>query len=125
MTESDRIKLTANQLRALPIFARELDVAKACGEANVSRNSYYQWTKQPAFKAELTRLRDAYLDGAMAVLRTSAAKAASTLVGLTDRDDAPAVQRASANDVLNHLFKYKELQEYDERLKRLEEQVRV
>jgi len=43
-----------------------------------------------------------------------------TLSLLLERDDNPSVQRAAANDILNHVGKFKELQELQERIEKLE-----
>jgi hypothetical protein len=48
-------------------------------------------------------------------------KAVETLISLLDRSDCPAVQRASANDILAHVQRFKEFHDHEERIKELEQ----
>lgn len=125
MTKDDMTELSARQQQVLPIFASTLNIDEACQRAEISRNTYYEWFKQPFFKAELKRLRDELIEDAVSLLKINASKASNTLVRLMDRDDSPGVQRAAANDVLNHMFKYKEIEEIEMRLESLERQFKL
>jgi hypothetical protein len=120
MTKSDRNGLSIKQQKALPILASSSNYDDACQTAGISRGSYYRWLKQPLFKSELERLRNEIVGNAMNSLKSSAHKAVDTLVGLMDKKSHPGIQRAAANDVLNHMMKYKELSEFEERLQELE-----
>lgn len=55
-------------------------------------------------------------------LKISMTTAVDTLVSLLEREDYPNVQRAAANDVLSHIQKFKEIQELEERIAKLERQ---
>lgn len=124
MTKNDTLSLSARQQQAIPIFASMLNVEEACRLADISRNTFYEWLKQPLFKAELDKLRNEFVEEAIMLLKVNASKASKTLVTLTERDDSPGVQRAAANDILNHLFKYKEMEEIEVRLENLERQLK-
>jgi len=122
MTESDenQNQLTPRQIKAVPYFAASSSIEAACKEADISRETYYKWLRNPLFKSELDRLRNEIMDDAVNQLKATTVKAATTLSLLLDRDDNPSVQRAAANDILNHVGRFKELQELQERIEKLE-----
>jgi hypothetical protein len=121
MTKTDKNSLSAKQLKALPIFASVPIVEQACKQAEISRDCYYEWMKLPVFKRELESLRNELVLDSINMLKLGARKAAATLIKLTGREDAPGVQRAASNDILNHVAKFKEIQEIEIRLSALEE----
>ncbi len=122
MTESDenQNQLTSRQIAALPCFVASASVEASCEAADISRETYYKWLKNPVFKSELDRLRNEVVNDAVNQLKATTVKAATTLSLLLDRDDNPSVQRAAANDILNHVGRFKELQELQERIEKLE-----
>ena len=120
MTNKDSLELSQKQIAAITFFIGNKSVDEACKEAGISRNAYYEWLKEPAFKDELNRLRNEVVEDAIGQLKTNTTKAANTLVSLLDREDHPAVQRAAANDILGHVMKFIELKEMEERLINLE-----
>ena len=122
MTESyeNQDQLTSRQITTLPYFAASASVEAACEAADISRETYYKWLKNPVFKSELDRLRNEIVNDAVNQLKVTTVKAATTLSLLLDRDDNPSVQRAAANDILNHVGRFKELQELQERIEKLE-----
>lgn len=122
MTESDenQAQLTPRQITALPCFATNTSIESSCEAADISRETYYKWLKNPLFKSELDRLRNEIVSDAVNQLKATTTKAAMTLSLLLERDDNPSVQRAAANDILNHVGKFKELEELQERIEKLE-----
>ncbi len=120
MTKSDNLSLSKRQKQALPIFASNLTIEEACGRAGISRNTFYEWLKEPQFKLELDRLRNEIVNEAVNHLKITSTKAAKTLGDLLERDDSPTVQRAAANDVLGHVMKFMELKELEDRLADIE-----
>lgn len=120
MTESDENQLTPRQILALPFFSANPSIEASCEAAGISKNTYYEWLKNPVFKSELDRIRNEIVNDAVNQLKATTIKAATTLSSLLDRDDNPSVQRAAANDILNHVGRFKELQELQERIEKLE-----
>ncbi len=112
-------KLTERQKRALPFFVASSSEAEACRQAKIATQTYYEWLKDPIFRSELHRLRDIVIEDAVETLKAYTTKAVKTLVGLLDTPN-PALQRNIANDILNHVSKFKELYEIEERLDALE-----
>jgi hypothetical protein len=121
MTKTDTNSLSSKQLKALPTLASVVNCNEACKQIGISRDCFYEWMKQPLFKAQLNKLRNDLVQDAVMQLKVNAIKAADTLIKLTDREDSPSVQRASANDILNHVVKFQELQELEDRVAILEE----
>lgn len=120
MTKYDKPKLSRVQTRAIPVIVAARNVEEGCKALGISRNCYYEWMKLPEFCQEIARLREELVNDAIAQLKANATKAASTLSNLMDREDSPSVQRAAANDVLNHIVKFKEIQEFEKRLNKIE-----
>ena|SRR5579863_7532582 len=122
MTEPDKNQdqLTPRQIAAIPYFATNASVETACEKAGISRETYYKWIKQPVFKSELNRFRNEVVNDAVNQLKSTTVKAATTLFLLLDRHDNPSVQRAAANDIFNHVGRFKELEELQERIEKLE-----
>lgn len=123
MTLNDKNELSPRQIKALPTLAATPNCDEACKKSGISRNSYYQWLKQPAFKIELERLRNEMVQDAMSYLKSNSKMAAETLVNLLTKQDQPAIQRAAANDILNHLIKFNETMEFRQRLDEIEKKL--
>ena len=94
MTESDRIghpggesTLTDRQAKFLPVLLANVNYTEACKAGRVSRDTLYEWLKDPAFKTELDRQRDELVAQGFALLSQSVCKAVETLAGLLDGSD--------------------------------------
>ena len=119
MSKSNQTGLSERQLKALPFFVTSCSDIDACRQANISKQTYYEWLKNPHFKAELKHLRDLVIEDAVEQLKAYTSKAVSTLVKLLDVDNS-ALQRNVANDILNYVARYKEIQELEERIEAME-----
>ena len=76
----------------------------------------------PEFHAELHRQREEVAREALGILEQSLTRAIETLVGLLDTND-DRLKRLICNDVLNHILKYHEIKDLDQRLGQLEAHV--
>lgn len=94
-------------MMALPIFCSQLNIEKACNEAGISKQTYYQWMKIPAFRSKLRDMRFAIGSQSIELLKIESKKAADTLVQLLGENTPPAVRRAAANDILNYVLKFR------------------
>ncbi len=128
-TESDRIrqndgesKLTARQLKFLPVLLASPTYTEACRKGRVSRDTLYEWLKDPAFKAELGRQRDELVAQGLSLLSQSVVKAVETLVGLLNGSDG-RLKRLAARDILDQHVKFKELDDLTERIEAIEERL--
>lgn len=99
MTETDETGLSKRQLKALPFFVTSCSDIDACRKANISKQTYYEWLKNPPFKRELKRLRDLVIEDAVQQLKAHTSKAVNTLVKLLDVDNH-VLQRGVANNIL-------------------------
>jgi integrase len=54
----DKSKLTARQVKFLPVLLASPSYSQACKAGRVSRDTLYTWLAQPEFKAELDRQRN-------------------------------------------------------------------
>ena len=125
-TESDRnrqndgeSKLTARQARFLPILLASPTYTVACQAGRVSRDTLYEWLKDPAFKAELGRRRDELVAQGFALLAQSVCKAVETLAGLSDAGDG-RLKRLAARDILDQHVKFRELDDLTQRIEAIE-----
>ena len=128
-TESDKIrqidsesKLTARQVKFLPILLASPTYAAACRKGRVSRDTLYEWLRQPQFKAELDRQRNELVAQGFALLSQSVSKAIDTLVGLLDASDG-RLKRLAAKDILDQHAKFKELDDFTRRIEAIENQL--
>jgi phage terminase small subunit len=128
-TESDTIrqndgesKLTARQLKFLPVLLESPTYAAACKAGRVSRDTLYEWLKDPTFKAELERQRDELVAQGFALLSQSVGKAVETLVGLLDTGDG-RLKRLAARDILDQHVKFRELDDLTRRIEAIEERL--
>lgn len=115
-------KLTDRQLKAIPIIVTSPTYSEGCKKAKLNRTTFYQWLKEPKFKAELDRQRDDVAAEAFGVLSQSLTKAVETLTGLLDTKD-DRLKRLVCKDIIEHILKRKEIEDLDERLKVIEQRL--
>lgn len=116
-------ELTKRQLQALPYLLACPTYQEAARQANVSVKQIYYWLKTPTFRAELDSRRNQVVEEAVNKLKNNTTKAADTLVALLSHSN-PTIQRGVANDLLNHVAKFIELHEIEERIQFLEAKVK-
>ena len=115
-------KLSRRQLKALPFLVSSPTYTLGCEKAKINKATLYKWLKNPKFKAELDRQRNEIVEAAFGMIAQNIEKAVSTLVGLLDIKDE-RVKRLTANDIISHFLKHKELKELEERIGMIEEQL--
>jgi len=128
-TEPDRIgqndaesPLTPRQAKFLPILLASPTYTAACQAGRVSRDTLYEWLRDPVFKAELERQRDELVAQGFALLSQSVCRAVETLVGLLDAGDG-RLKRLAARDILDQHVKFRELDELTRRIEAIEERL--
>ena len=95
---------------------------KGCKKDKLNRTTFYEWLKEPEFKAELDRQRDEVTAEAFGVLSQGLTKAVETLVGLLDiKDDR--LKRLAAKDVIDFIIRHKENEDLDRRLTEVEKRL--
>ena len=129
MTESNKnqqndkkTKLTERQLKAIPTIVTSPTYTEACKKAKLNRTTFYEWLKNPEFKAELDRQRDEVAAEAFGVLSQGLTKAVETLVSLLDNKDN-RLKRLAAKDIIDFIIRYKEIEDLDKRLVAIEQRL--
>lgn len=112
-------KQARSKQKAIPFLLSCKDYSQASKEIGVSESQIFEWLKDPEFKAELDSLRNEIIEEAVNILKSSTVKAVTALRDLLDSSNE-VVRRGVANDILNHVVKFKELQEFENRLTALE-----
>jgi hypothetical protein len=118
MTRNDP-QLTERQLKAIPHLVAASTYEEGRKNARVSKNALYTWLREPAFRDELSKQREAIFTEALEDLKSHILSAVSALVGLLSTSDE-RLRRQVANDVIKHVFKAREILEIEKRLKDLE-----
>jgi hypothetical protein len=93
---------------------------EGCQRAKVSKNAFFTWLKNPAFKDELSRQRDLVITEAMETMKGHLIKAAESLVNLLSTEHEN-LRRQVANDLINHVLKWKEAEDVESRLVEVEQ----
>ena len=119
---TEQSELSAKQVKAIPRILAERTYEQGCKAAGISRATFYGWLREAPFRAEFDRQRSRLADAAFLMIVQNVEKAVFTLVGLLDADDE-RVQRLSANDVIRHFLKHREIKELEDRLAALEERL--
>jgi hypothetical protein len=119
-TDSNKSSLSERQLKALPFFASCLTHEEACRRAEINRTTFYDWLKDPIFRAELKRLGQTVIDEAICILKSAATESVCKLLHLMRSGSSENIQRSAANDLLSHLPKYMQQVELEERVSALE-----
>ena len=114
--------LTDRQLKAIPFIVTSPTYTAGLEKARLNRTTFYKWLKQSDFKAELDRQREEVAIEAFGVLQQSLTKAVETLAGMLDSKD-DRLKRLTANDIINHVLKHKELAELEQRLAAIEDRL--
>lgn len=129
MTEPDKSqqntgknRLTDRQLKAIPIIVACPTYSEACKKAQLNRTTFYEWLKDPDFKAELDRQRNQIASEAFGVLSQSLTKAVETLVSLLDNAD-DRLKRLTAKDIIDFIIRHKENEELEQRIMAIEQRL--
>lgn len=96
-------------------------VAHAASVACVSERSLRRWLVKPEFKAALAAAESEVLDAATRRLSGAAHQAIDTLIELLTGAESDSVKERAADSCLAHMWKLKELQDFETRLAALEE----
>ncbi|MHC4432282.1 MAG: phBC6A51 family helix-turn-helix protein, partial [Planctomycetota bacterium] len=115
-------KLTTKQAKTIPILLAAKSYEKGCKSARISRTTFYKWMQDEGFAAEFDRQRNKIAGAAFGMIAQNIEKAVSVLVGLLDTGD-DRVKRLTANDIIGHFLKHKELEDLEERIQQIEKQL--
>jgi hypothetical protein len=113
-------ELTDRQMKAIPHFVMSSTLKEGCQRAKVSKNTFFTWLKNSAFKNELSRQRDLVITEALETLKGHLIKAAESLIDLLSTENEN-LRRQVANDLINHVLKWKETEDIESRLLEVEQ----
>ena len=81
------IVLSQRQTAALPYVASEPTLAEAARAAQITRRTLTRWMRDPAFRAEVERVRQNVADFAYSEIEGATLKGVFRIVQLLDHDD--------------------------------------
>jgi len=119
---AEKTKLTTKQAKTIPILLAAKTYEKGCKSARISKTTFYKWMQDEGFASEFERQRNKIAEAAFGMIAQNIGKAASALVGLLDTGD-DRIKRLTANDLLRHFLKHKELNDLEERIQQIEERL--
>lgn len=111
--------LTNKQLKAIPVVLGARSISEGVKKARISKTTFYQWLKNPIFKAEFSKQRFEVIDLALHELKASTGEAAMVLRGLLKSKNESIQLRASLG-ILEHVGKFLEIEYIEPRLSALE-----
>ena len=117
-----KMPLTDRQLKVIPIIVTSPTYSEGCKKARLNRTTFYEWLKNPEFKAELDRKRQEIAAEAFGVLSQSLTKAVEALVGLLDNAD-DRLKRLTAKDIIDFIIRHKENEELEQRIAAIEQKL--
>ena len=103
MTKTHTKILSDRQKKALPFFVSCKSYGEGCRQSGVSKNAFYSWLQEPAFKEELNRMQDEVVVNALQNLKSNMTRATDVLVSLLDRKENPSLLRFVCNDIIPHI----------------------
>ncbi len=115
-------ELNARQRRAIPFIVTSPTIIEGVTKAGVNPKTFYQWLKQPEFKAELDRQRNEIAAEAFGILSQGLTKAVETLVGLLNNKD-DRLKRLTAKDIIDFIIRHKEVDDLEQRIEAIEQKL--
>jgi hypothetical protein len=115
--------LTSRQKKMIAALLTSENIGQACELARVSRTTLARWLKDPQFMKELTKAEGESIKQASRELLAGQAEALATIREIMGSGQ-PATRLKAANDWLALLFKYREVDQLEERISRLEERIK-
>ncbi len=108
MKKSESNKLSVKQRKAIFHLIACSTVKEALKKTGISHQTYFHWIQQSLFQDALRDAREKVFEDAFDFLKFNVKKGAETLVDLLDAE-SESVRRQTANDILNHLQKHREI----------------
>lgn len=115
--------LTKNQLKVIPLVLESKTITEGMKKARISKTTFYEWLKNPDFKAEFVRQRQEIIDLALHELKTSTSEAVKVLRELL-KAEGESVRLRTAQAILDNVFKSIELENIEKRLEDLERRLK-
>ena len=111
--------LTILQRKAIPIILTSKTISEGVKKAGIKRETFYQWIRDPEFKAEFAGQRQEIIDLALHELKTSASEAVTVLRELL-KAEGEGVRLRTAQAILENVLKSIEIENLEKRIEELE-----
>jgi hypothetical protein len=112
-------QLPVKQRRLIPYIVNAHTIEQGCRDAGITATTFYEYLKIPTFALELKKARDGAVSEAMETLKNATTKAVNELVSLLDSKDENVRRRASV-DILQFVTKWREFNDIEDRLVKIE-----
>ncbi len=122
MATSLKTQLTHRQQLAIAEILASPSLEEARRRLKAGKDTFYGWTKEVAFQAELTRRRQALVDHAFDRLKSGLTQAVDKLFQLLSVEGQPGIQLRAAQTLLDTGLKALDLHDFERRLAALEAQ---
>jgi hypothetical protein len=113
-------ELTPRQRQSIPVVLSTRTVQEGCRLAGISEPTYYAWLKVPAFKAEVERQRELVIAEGLSKLKSLVSRAVEKFETLLDDEGNKPLQFRVADRILEHFFRFREIETIEGRLAQLE-----
>lgn len=114
--------LTGKKLKAVEALIACDTIDEACTVCGVTRSTIYRYLKEPLFEKELKTAKRQLINRAILRLQQTCGDATRALAEICRDKKAPPSSRVSAaKEILSSALKSIELEEFEDRLKRLED----
>ena len=110
---------TDRRFRIIPVILGAKNISEGVKAAKISRDTFYEYLKDPVFKAEFVKQRREIVDLALHELKSAAGEAVTVLRKLlTARHEA--IRLRTALGILEHISKFIQHEELEQRITELE-----
>ncbi len=117
--DKGRQNTTDRRFRVIPIILGSKTITEGVKNAGISRDAFYTYLQDPAFKAEFVRQRREIVEVALHELKTSAGEAVAVLRKLLGARQE-GIRLRTALGMLEQISKFIQLEELEERITALE-----
>lgn len=125
MSETER-QIRDKQARAIEALLREPTRKAAAKAAKIGESTLQRWLTEPEFSQAYREARAQLLEGTLTMLQASAVDAVTTLREICTNKKAPVACRlGAARSIVELAIKAREVLEVEERLRIIEETLRV
>ncbi len=117
--DNNRQNPTDRRFRVIPVILAAKNISEGVKAAKISRDTFYEYLKDPAFKAEFVKQRREIVDLALHELKAAAGEAVAVLRKLlTARHEV--IRLRTALGILEHISKFIQHEELEQRITELE-----
>jgi AcrR family transcriptional regulator len=122
MAKSGPSRARARELVATGLAAGT-PVNQIAAANGLTERTIYNWLRESEFRARVNELRNRAVENAISLLASNMSLAAQTLVALLADSTPPANRVQAARTLLEMAFKAREVVEFEERLRAVEERL--